>query len=302
MKSSSPAASPADSDDSKQTTETYIWLRDWLLFLPLALLSGWLAWKFQDPFISDWDGFDYTAQAVEGVPTALGLGRALFLGYNHWLWRAASQWWQWPPAEAYLVLRYAVTAQTGFAVVGFYALFKELTARRLAAWIGTLLMVASPYFISYSGRAMSEIPGFLWLAWSLWWMARSARLGRVNQYLFAAVLLGLSANLREFAVFYFPALVFIGRAYRVAWWRCLAACALAVLAAFSGMIFWALYDGTNYLNAVAQWYGLSAKERQLNPVTWKNLEWLLRYAFDNSAVVTMVSLPALAWLGWPAKA
>ncbi len=289
-------SSPASFPSSAKNIETHRWLSDWLWYLPLAFLSWWLAWKFQDPFISDWDGFDYTAQSVEGVPTALGLGRALFLGYNHWLWRAASRWLNWPPAEAYLVLRYAVIAQTGLAVAGFYALFKELTARRLAAWIATLLMVASPYFIIYSGRAMSEIPGFMWLAWSLWWLARSARRGRVNQFLFAAVLLGLSANLREFAVFYFPAIVFIGRAYRVVWWRCVVACGLAVLAAFSGMIFWALYDGTNYVNAVANWYGLSAKERQMNPVTLKNLEWLLRYAFDNSAVVTMVSLPALVWL------
>jgi hypothetical protein len=285
----SPTTSQLTTDNRQLTT-------DWPYWLPLALLSWWLAWKLQDPFISDWDGFDYTALAVEGLPTALGLGRALFLGYNHWLWRAASRWLNWPPAEAYLVLRYAVIAQTGFAVRGFYALFKELTAQRLAAWIATLLMVASPYFIIYSGRAMSEIPGFMWLAWSLWWLAHSARTGRVNQYLFAALLLGMSANLREFAVFYFPAVVFIGRAYRVAWWRCVTACGLAVLAAFSGMIFWAMYDGTNYINAVVEWYGLSAKERKLNPVTLKNLEWLLRYAFDNSAIVTMVSLPALLWL------
>ena len=272
------------------------WLRDWLCWLPLVLLSWWLAWRMQDPFISDWDGFDYTAQAVEGVPTALGLGRALFLGYNHWLWRGAQRWLQWPAAEAYLVLRYAVIAQTGFAVIGFYALFKELAAQRLAAFLSTLLIVASPYFIIYSGRAMSEIPGLLWMSWALWWLTRSARRGRVNQFVCAAVLLGLSANLREFAVFYFPAILLIGRVARVSWLRCITASALAMLAACGGMIFWAWRDGVNYINAVAQWYGLSGKERQLNPVTRQNVYWLFRYAFDNSAVVTLVSVPALAWL------
>jgi hypothetical protein len=283
---------PSDIPDNK----AYGWLKDWPLWLPLACLSWWLAWRLQDPFLSDWDGFDYTAQAVEGLPTALGLGRALFLAYNHWLWRLAQRWWAWPAAEAYLVLRYGVIAQTGFAVVGLYALFQEVTAQRLAAFLGALLIVLSPYFILYSGRGMSEIPGLLWLSWSLWWMARSLRLGRFNQYLGAALLLGLSANFREFAIFYFPAVLLIGRVYGAAWWRCATACALAIIGAFAGMIFWSLYDNPNYLNAVVSWYKLSAKERELNPITSQNLIFLLRYAFHNSAIVTLTGLPALAWL------
>jgi hypothetical protein len=297
MKFSSPVQfSSPFTFSGNSSDENHGWLKDWLCWLPLALLSWWLAWRLQDPFISDWDGFDYTALAVEGLPTALGLGRVLFLAYNHWLWLAAHKFLHWPPAEAYLVLRYGVIAQTGFAVVGFYALFKELTAQKLAAWLGTLLMVAAPFFIIYSGRSMSEIPGFLWMSWALWWMARSARLARGNQYLLAALLLGLSANLREFAVFYFPAILLVGRVYRMPWWRCLLGSMLAALAAVSGMIFWALYDGTNYINAVISWYKLSAKERELNPVTRQNIVFLARYAFDNSAVVTLAGIPALIWL------
>jgi hypothetical protein len=63
------------------------WKVDYAIWIPLLLVSWRLAWKFQDPFISDWDGFDYTVYAVHNSPSPLGLGRALFLFYNHALWK-----------------------------------------------------------------------------------------------------------------------------------------------------------------------------------------------------------------------
>jgi uncharacterized membrane protein len=293
MKHSSPAlirsALPAQSAN-------HSWHKDGHLWLPLALASWWLAYTLRDPFISDWDGFDYTYYTVQGLPSALGLSRALFLGYNHWLWKIAERWWHWPPEQAYLLLRYGAIVQAGLATTGFYALYKELSASRLAAFLGALLMAGSPYYIIYSGRAMSEIPAFLWLGWSLWWLLRSARLHRGNQFLLAAMLIGASANLREFAVFYFPLIIFAGWLYGLAWWRSLSAFGFAGLAAVTGMIFWALYDTDNYLRAVINWYTLSAHERALHPVTLKNFSFLARFAFDCSAITALTSAWGLAVL------
>lgn len=272
------------------------WLKDVYLWLPLALASWWLAHRLRDPFISDWDGFDYTYYAVQGLPSALGLSRALFLGYNHLLWKIAERWWHWPPEQAYLLLRYGAIAQAGIATTGFYALYKELSASRFAAFLSALLMAASPYYIIYSGRAMSEIPAFVWLSWSLWWLVRSGRRQQPNQFLLAALLVGASANLREFAVFYFPFLLFIGWLYRLAWWRGVLALGLAGLAAVTGMIFWALYDTDNYIRAVTNWYRLSAHERTLHPVTLENFWFLAKYGFDCSAIAALIGAPGLATL------
>ena len=112
------------------------------------LISWWLAWKYQDAFISDWDGFDYTAYTVLGWPSSLGMGRALFLGYNHLLWKFAHYCFGTPPEEAYLPLRYGVILQSGPAIVGIYALCKELTAKRLAAFFGALLVAAANVAVS----------------------------------------------------------------------------------------------------------------------------------------------------------
>lgn len=277
-------------------SNSHDWKKDFPLWLPLACISWWLAWKYQDRFISDWDGFDYTAYVIEGKASALGLSRALFLGYNYLLWRMASAWWNWPPEQAYLLLRYGVIAQTGPAIIGIYALCKELTASRLAAFFGALIVAASPYFIVYSGRAMSEIPAFLMLSWALWWMLRSLRHGQIAGFLLAAFLVGLSANIREFAVFYLPFIPLAAVVYGLKWRYGVAGLALAVLAAFAGMIFWTFYDGDLYWFAVKNWYRISALERRVHPVTVKNFSFLAQFAFHCSAAVAMLSPLALVWL------
>ncbi|MGH9801795.1 MAG: glycosyltransferase family 39 protein, partial [Blastocatellia bacterium] len=283
-------------NDRSATTNFYDWKKDFYLWLPLACVSWWLAWKYQDRFISDWDGFDYTSSVVEGKYSVLGLGRALFLGYNRLLWLAAHRWFNWPPEQAYLLLRYGVIAQTGLAITGIYALSKELSASKLSAFFGALIVAASPYFITYSGRAMSEIPGFVMLNWSLWWMLRSLRLGRLGGFLIAAFLIGLSANVREFAIFYFPFIALAGWVYGLKWRTIALALTLTVLAAASGMIFWYLHEGNLYLDAVPTWYGLSAEERRRFPVSINNVWFLGKFAFVCSATVLMLSPLALVWL------
>jgi hypothetical protein len=271
------------------------WKRDFYLWLPLLFLSWSLAWIFQDQFISDWDGFDYTSYAVNGLPTSLGLGRALFLGYNHILWRIAHNWFDTPVEQAYLILRYSVIAQSGPATVGIYALFKELSSNRLAAFFGALLIASSPYYIVYSGRGMSEIPAFLMLSWSLWWMLRSLRLGFEIQFQLAALLVGLSANLREFSIFYLPFIPLAARIYGYGWMFGLRALLISVFGAFSGMIFWTLKSPT-YWAGVINWYTLSAQERKIHPVTIDNFRFLFDFAYNCSSTVLIIAPLAFFWL------
>jgi hypothetical protein len=128
-------------------------------------------------------------------------------------------------------------------------------------------------------------------------------------YLLGAVLVGLSANIREFAVFYFPAVVLVGRCYGVRWRWCLTALALAIAIAFAGMAFWLYYDTDNYWRAVSEWYVMSANERRVHPVTRKNFRFLAEYAFNCSAAAALLGplglvalwrkrkLRGLWWLG-----
>jgi hypothetical protein len=286
-----PSVSPA-SDFNPCTRD---WKREIYIWLPLACVSWWLAWRFQDQFISDWDGFDYTVYMIQRRPSALGLSRAIFLGYNSVLWELAHRWFGLPPERAYLVIRYGAIALAGPAIIGVYALCKELTANRAAAFFGALIVLASPYYIIYSGRAMSEVPGMMTLSWSLWWMVRSLRVGNTGRFLIAACLLGLTANIREFAVFYLPFIPITARIYRGSWKAGYIALALAITGAFAGMIFWRFYDDL-YWAAVVNWYHLSAAERKIHPVTSSNLRFFARYAFDCSATCALLAPLALTWL------
>ncbi|MGE0104895.1 MAG: glycosyltransferase family 39 protein [Blastocatellales bacterium] len=270
------------------------WFGDYYIWLPLMGMTWWLAWHFQDQYIADWDGFDYTVYAIQGLPSALGLGRSLFLGYNHLLLTAGRELFSIGPEKAHLLIRYVVIAQSGPAMLGFYALARELTRSRAAAFLAALMIAASPPFIVYSGRGMSEIPGFLVLGWSLWWMARSLRRGETAGYLMAALMAGLSANIREFAVFYLPFIGLAALCYGRSWKLGATGLAVTLLGAFSGIIFWTLYYPDGYWPAAIDWYRLSAHEREIYPVTPLNLKFYLVYSFRCSAAALVLTLPALA--------
>ncbi|MBK7600920.1 MAG: glycosyltransferase family 39 protein [Acidobacteria bacterium] len=260
------------------------------------LASWWLAWHFQDEFISDWDGLDYTAYTIQGLPSALGLGRSLFLGYNHLLWKLAQKWLGTPPENAYLILRYGVISLAGPTVVAIYALFKELSESRLSAIFGASILAASPYFIIYSGRAMSEIPGFLMLAAAFWLMLRSLRSGSTYGFLLAAFFAGLSANIREFVVFYLPFIPISAWIIGRSWRKGLGGTLLAILGAVGGIIFWTIYAPEKYWPATIEWYLLSAQERTIHPIGPENLAFLVDFSYNCSVATTLLAPLAIIWL------
>jgi hypothetical protein len=133
------------------------------------------------------------------------------------------------------------------------------------------------------------------LGWSLWWMARSLRTGKTWRFLMAAALVGLSANIREFAIFYLPFIPIAARIYSGRWRTGCVAFVLAVACAFAGMMFWKHYDDI-YWTEVVKWYRLSAAERRIHPVTIANLRFLADYAFNCSVIIATLSPLALVWL------
>lgn len=149
------------------------------------------------------------------------------------------------------------------------------------------------FYIIYSGRGMTEIPAFLMLSWSLWWMLRSLRLKHLSGYYAAAALFGLSANLREFALFYLPVVPLAAYIYRIHWRRWLPALVVAGSAMLAGAIFWSLYRPDYYPPAVMNWLRLSAVESERNPVTVRNLWFLVAYSFWCSAAATVIAPFAL---------
>jgi hypothetical protein len=191
-----------------ETTEAKGLAAAWRWWLPPALLTLVLALLFMDPFAGDWDALDYTVLAVNGQPSSMILGRMLFIFTNHVLWRTIHALFALPPEQAYLLFKYAVIVESPLATIAWWRLTSDLTGSVRAATIAAFMLALSPFYIIYSGQAMTEIPSLLLLAIALTVHLRGLRRGNSLMVLIGAALLGLGVNVREGVGLFAPWLVF----------------------------------------------------------------------------------------------
>src|ERR1051326_1035601 len=181
--------------------------RLWRWWLGPAVLSLSLSLIFVDPFIGDWDAFDYTLNALRGIPSSMALGRSLFIFYNHALYLIARALFNLSPDRAYLIFKYLVVAEGALAIVACWILTHDLTTSRHTATIAALLVAVSPTFILYSGQVMTDVPAFLLTTLALIVHLRGLRRRNIWLMIIGAALLGAGVNLRESVGFYGPWLV-----------------------------------------------------------------------------------------------
>jgi 4-amino-4-deoxy-L-arabinose transferase-like glycosyltransferase len=277
-------------------------LAEWRWWLPPALLTLTLALVFVDPFAGDWDALDYTVLAVNGEPSSMILGRILFIFTNHALWRAAHALFGLSPENAYLLFKYAVVVESPLATIAWWTLARDLTGSVRAATIAALLLALSPFYIIYSGQAMTEIPSLLLLAVALLVHLRGLRCGSTAMVLAGAALLGLGVNVREGVALFAPWLVFapfacgwkLGRSSVM---TTLLACLIFTVCAFGPFASWWLLDIDNYRKSWHGWVEMTRHESALHPVTFGNMGRLLHFFFIASPLA-LVAFPVAAFKEW----
>ncbi|HEY3027607.1 MAG TPA: glycosyltransferase family 39 protein [Pyrinomonadaceae bacterium] len=275
----------------------------WPYWLPPALLGLGLAFLFLNPFIGDWDGLDYTVLSVRGYPSSMGLGRALFIFFNHSLYRIAHMVFGLPASSAYLIFKYAVVVASPLAVIACWTLARDLTRSVQSATVAALLVAVSPVFILYSGQVMTDVPSVLLLASALTVYLRGAQ--RRNSWLIfaGAALLGAGVNVRETAAFYAPWLII---APLVCGWKIrrreIALVGIAVVVflvvALGAFACWLIFD-PSYRLAWHNWLLSMHDEAARHPVTLRNVLPFLVYFFLTAPLV-FVALPVAAWKEWRA--
>jgi 4-amino-4-deoxy-L-arabinose transferase-like glycosyltransferase len=274
----------------------------WRWWLPPAALALALALLFIDPFIGDWDALDYTVLALHGAPSSMALGRTLFIFANHALWLVAHALFNLQAADAYLLFKYAVVAQSPFAVIACWTLARDVTRSLPSATIAALLVAVSPAFVIYSGQVMTEIPSLLLLAVALTIYLRGVRLRRVWLMLAGAALLGAGANVRETVAFYGLWLVVAPLACG---WKLerreialvALACFVFFIFAIGGWAFWFMPDIGNYR---ASWYGWRESMRMetaRHPVALRNALPFLFYFILASPLISL-ALPFAVFREW----
>jgi len=289
-----------------EQVETTGLLAAWRWWLPPALLTLVLALLFIDPFAGDWDALDYTVLAIRGEPSSMILGRMLFIFANHAMWRVAHGLFGLPPEHAYLLFKYAVVIQSPLATIAWWQLARDLTGSVRAATVAALLLALSPFYIIYSGQAMTEIPSLLLLALALIIHLRGLRSRNTLMVLAGAALLGLGVNVREGVALYGPWLVFAPLACG---WRfgrreiatTLSACLIFTLCAFGPFTLWWLMDIDNYRKSWHGWVELTRQESALHPIKLSNMGRLLHYFFI-AAPLALVSFPVAAFKEWRERA
>src|SRR5438309_6693052 len=105
----------ASADANVRTAKSF--LASYRYWLPPAFVGLALALVYLNPFIGDWDGLDYTIASINGEPSSMALGRALFTLTNHLLYVVAHNIFGVSPEHAYLIFKFAVVAQVPLAIV-----------------------------------------------------------------------------------------------------------------------------------------------------------------------------------------
>ncbi|HUE81268.1 MAG TPA: glycosyltransferase family 39 protein [Pyrinomonadaceae bacterium] len=273
----------------------------WHWWLPPALLSLALILYFVDPFVGDWDAYDYTILSLAGYPSSMALGRNLFIFWNHGLYHLANTLFQVQPEDAYLIFKYAVVAQGPLAVIASWALAREVVGSLHAATLAALFVVFSPVFVLYGGQVMTDVPSVLFLALALTIHLRGLQRQSWWLVLASAALLGLGVNLRETVAFYAPWLVL---APFVCGWkpsrRTLLFVAVSVfvflLFSLSWFGYWFLTD-PHYRWVWNGWRQSMAQESARHPVTINNLKPYLVFFFISAPLI-LITLPFAAVREW----
>ncbi len=274
--------------------QTKACLRFWRWWLPPAALSLILTLALVDPFIGDWDAFEYTLSALRGTPSSMALGRSLFIFYNHALYLFAHTLFGLPPHRAYLLFKYVVVAQGALAIIACWVLTHDLTRSRHAATIATLLVAFSPVFILYSGQVMTDVPALLLTTIALIIYLRGLRQRNIVLMMIGAALLGAGVNLRETVSFYAPWLVF---APFVCGWPVsrktlllvAASSLIFLICASSAFGFWFLAD-PNYRAAWYGWRESMRVESARHPVSAR-IVWPWLAFFLATAPLVPITLP-----------
>lgn len=263
----------------------------------LILLTVSLVIFFRDPFIGDWDAVDYTVLAVRGAPSSMALGRTLFIGYNHALWRIAHSLFNLDPAHAYLLFQWAVIAQVPFALIACGKLAHAVTDSQRTALLATLLVGTTPVFVLYGGQVMTEIPALLLLSLALWLYWRGATNQRYGLLLASAALLGAGVNLRETTAFFGTWLLLAPLAARWQWRRreiitVLLAVITFLLCAFGPFVVMYGLDLGNFRMSWHGWLASMRMESAQHPVSWRNIGPFAGL-FAVNAPLFLLAVPAL---------
>ncbi|MCG3181813.1 MAG: hypothetical protein BIFFINMI_04236 [Phycisphaerae bacterium] len=282
-------------DPAARRAPSHAW--DLLLFV-IALGVFWL---YRNPFLTDWDSFDYTIQAIQGQPSTLASGRYFFIAIHAVAWRIGHGLFGLAPQDAWLLFTRLTLVLAGLATVALFRAAWLLTRSGLAALIAIALWLTAPQVLVYGSAMMTETPTTLFFALAIVMAELSARGATRRRSVWLALAAGglfaVSCNMRETLVVF--AIYFLGRTLLVPgrdWITRLAAAGAgllgfgAVMAVGIALAAWRLGGLDVFWANATHWQASMAEERSEYP----NVP--LHNALVGLVFCASVSLPAVFWI------
>ncbi len=271
------------------------------LLLGLLLRVDWL---------TDWDSYDYTVQAVRGRSSDLLLGRWWFIFFMRTAWWVGHGLFGLSELNAFRAMQWANLAAMCLAVVGLMAWTRRLTGHTAVSLLAGGMVVLSPLAALYATAVMTEPIALAALVWALYAWQRAGSGGSERPRgagaawaLLAGGVFGVAVDVREPAVLLaaWPVLACIVYRQPGRWRRLALAVAAMAVTLGVGMAMaaaWRVEGGRGYLANIVHWTELMAEERQRYPITYP-FNGVLVIAYLGLAVpaAVLVLAAAGAWAG-----
>ncbi|MBZ5538206.1 MAG: glycosyltransferase family 39 protein [Acidobacteriia bacterium] len=180
----------------------------------VLLLLGFavLALMCRNPFMGQWDSFDYVTKAVRHQVSDLAFGRPLFLGILRVAWEGAHLL----GVGIDHAFQVAQSIVWGFGICGlvcFYFCVKWVGGVRLGLW-GVAWLGTTPMYLAYSGMVMTEVPSLTCLLAAVALLLHWERSRKLSQLVGSALLFAAGIHIREqliTAAALFPLIIFLDR-------------------------------------------------------------------------------------------
>ncbi len=274
---------------------------------------------FQSQVPTDWDAWDYAAQAIQGHSSDLLLGRWFHVATMRAAYLIASIPGQLSLPDAWAVMQATNLAIMSAAVAVGMAWTGRLTGSSAAEVVFALLFITGPMFGIYAGSIMTEPLTLLALSTGFWAWQRGIQADsrRVLWALAAGACLGVAVNVREPALLLcaWPVVSALAGKVRRRWAMLSATAGGAILVLGIGVLMaWSWYPveytGRTYWQNLAHWTADMAVEREQFAIQPLRQVWLqVQYSLAASPVATVLILPAVVWavrrrqpIGWLALA
>ncbi len=165
--------------------------------LPVAAFYLYLAGSA--PFLGQWDSYDYLQKIVCHQPSALGIGRPVFVGYNILLWESMRRIFRLEPLQVETVAMGGMVLMGVLGVILFQRLSSQLL-RSPAAQMAALAFAISPLYAAYSGYVMTEVPMLAALLASALILWKSGVRHPLLRDVLGGIFFGLAVGIREQAL------------------------------------------------------------------------------------------------------